>query len=135
MTQNLDKFVTKMHLLSLSVIHENAPYPSNAFYAYDKEGSNLIVAGESKTTHIKVLKENNRVAVTIALDTKIVGKVQGVQILGTMREANDSEKKIYFKRYPYALAMKPEIWTIEINYAKFTDNTLGFGNKEIWERE
>ena len=135
MTQNLDKFVTKMHLLSLCVMHEGLPYPSSAFYAYNEKNSNLIIAGDSKTTHIKAIELCDKVAVTIALDTKIVGKIKGVQILGGMRKARKEEEKIYFKKYPYSLALKPEIWTIEINYAKFTDNTLGFGKKEIWVRD
>jgi uncharacterized protein YhbP (UPF0306 family) len=30
--------------------------------------------------------------------------------------------------------MPGEIWTIKINRIKYTDNTLGFGKKIIWER-
>lgn len=135
MTEKMDKFVEKMHLLSLSVIENNIPYQSSAFYAYDKNNSNLVVAGSSDTTHIKALKFCDKVAVCIALDTKIVGKIQGIQILGFMRKASKKEREIYFKKYPYAIALKPEIWTIVINWAKFTDNTLTFGKKEIWTRD
>lgn len=65
----------------------------------------------------------------MALETKLIGKIQGVQFTGMFREATEVEKKAYFKRFPYALAMQPVLWGIEITYLKFTDNTLGFGKK------
>ena len=59
----------------------------------------------------------------------MVGKIQGVQFTGVFKAANEAEKKAYFKRFPYAIAMTPSLWSIEIGYLKFTDNTLGFGKK------
>ena len=42
-------------------------------------------------------------------------------------------KKLYFKAFPYALALSPKLWQIKVNYFKMTDNRLGFGKKIIWQ--
>ena len=121
-----------MHLLTLCVIVDDAPYCASCFYALDSENLTLIVAGSKATTHIKALESCSRVAGTIALDTKIVGKIEGVQFKGMMRESDENERKIYFKRFPYALAMNPEIYAINLHWIKFTCNSLGFGKKIEW---
>jgi hypothetical protein len=45
------------------------------------------------------------------------------------------EKSVYFKRFPYALAMNPTLWKIKVEFFKLTDNRLGFGKKIMWQRE
>lgn len=135
MSEKFDKFLKKMHLLSLAVLHENTPYSCSCFYAYDENLKIFVVACDSETTHIKAILANSGVSGTVALDTKIVGKIKGVQFKGVMKKANENESEIYFDKFPFAKAIKPELWSIEILWIKFTDNTLGFGKKIIWERK
>ncbi|QCD51950.1 hypothetical protein [Campylobacter sp. RM16192] len=134
MDERILNFISKMHLLSLAVISEAKPYAASCFYAFDSENFSLIVAGDDKTTHIKALEISSEVAGTIALDTKIVGKIEGVQFRGVMSKASEDERKIYFKRFPYALAMRPQIYAISLQWIKFTHNALGFGKKIEWSR-
>lgn len=134
MDEKIVKFIKKMHLLSLAVISESKPYCASCFYAFDSENLSLIVAGGSESRHIKALEICGEVSGTIALDTKIVGKIEGVQFIGVMKKATADEKKIYFKRFPYALAMNPEIYSINLTWIKFTHNALGFGKKIEWSR-
>ncbi|QKF91574.1 hypothetical protein [Campylobacter sp. CCUG 57310] len=134
MDERILKFISKMHLLSLAVISEAKPYAASCFYAFDRENFSLIVAGDDKTTHIKALEISSEVAGTIALDTKIVGNIKGVQFKGVMSNASEDERKIYFKRFPYALAMNPQIYAINLNWIKFTNNALSFGKKIEWSR-
>ena len=134
MSEKFDKFLKQKHLLSLAVMHENAPYSCSCFYAYDGNLKIFVVACEPQTTHIKAVLANSSVSGTIALDTKIIGKIKGVQFLGNMRKADFNESEIYFSKFPFAKATNPPLWTIEISWIKFTDNTLGFGKKIIWER-
>jgi len=50
-----------------------------------------------------------------------------------MSEIQEKElENIYFKSFPYAVAMNPKPWQIKVNYFKMTDNKLGFGKKIIW---
>lgn len=122
-------FIRKHHLLTLASSCENVPYCASCFYAFVPEDSSFIIASDEKTRHTKEALANAHVAGTIALETRIVGKIQGVQFTGVFKKASLSDQKAYFKRFPYAIAMNPHLWRIEVEYLKFTDNTLGFGTK------
>ena len=75
---------------------------------------------------------NRQVALGIALESKAVGKLQGLQLCGTVREADEEARKTYIRRFPFAALAELTLWVVEISYMKFTDNTLGFGKKLIW---
>jgi uncharacterized protein YhbP (UPF0306 family) len=61
-----------------------------------------------------------------------VGKVQGIQICGTVESGDSDDKLVYIKRFPYATVAPLDIWVIVPDFMKLTDNTLGFGKKLIW---
>lgn len=135
MSQDLEKihaFIAKHHVMSLATHYGDELSVCSLFYAYDKQTNTFIVASSDTTTHMAHIQQNPQVAGNIYLETKIVGKIQGVQFKGHFSHAEDeAAKAIYFKRFPYALAMKPKLWRIEVNFFKFTDNTLGFGKKIV----
>ena len=104
------------------------------FYAYSKEKNSFVVASSEDTEHIKNIKNSSQVAGNILLETSTVGKIQGLQFKGEFKLIEDeSLKKLYFKEFPYALAMLPKLWQIDVSYFKMTDNRLGFGKKIIWQ--
>lgn len=133
MDKKIINFLQKMHLLTLGVISENKPYLCSCFYAYDEKNIKFIISSDEKTTHIKAINLNQNVSVCIALDTKIVGKIQGIQALGTIKKASSESKIIYYKKFPYAIAYPSNFFEINLTWLKFTDNTLGFGKKLIWQ--
>ena len=119
--------------MSLATHFEDEISSCTLFYAYSKELNSFVVASSEDTTHIKHIKNNPNIAANILLETKTVGKIQGLQIRGKFMELKDSRlKKLYFLTFPYALAMNPKLWQIEVEYFKLTDNRLGFGKKIIW---
>lgn len=123
-------FLKKHHLLSLCTSHDNMPYCASCFYAFLEGSTTFVIATDvTKTRHGREAIENAHVAGTVALETKLVGKIQGVQFTGHFRKASKEEEKNYLKRFPFAIAMQPSLWSIDIHYLKFTDNTLGFGKK------
>lgn len=122
-------FLKKHHLLNLATCQDNFPYCATCFYAFLEQSATFVIATDEKTRHGREALENRKVAGSVALETKLVGKIQGVQFTGMFREATEVEKGAYLKRFPYAIAMQPHLWSIEIAYLKFTDNTLGFGKK------
>ena len=77
---------------------------------------------------------NANVACAINLETRVVGKVQGLQVCGVVRRGDEQDKSTYIKRFPYAAVAPLNIWAIEPSFMKLTDNTLGFGKKLIWKR-
>ena len=137
MHKNLEKivdFLDKHHTLTLATCKDNHLSSCTLFYAYDKQTNSFIVASDSKTEHIQNVLENKNISGTVHLETDIVGKIQGVQFKGEMLECMD-ERKVYLKRFPYALALNPTLWSIKVSSFKMTDNRLGFGKKIIWMRE
>jgi hypothetical protein len=131
--EKIASFLSKHHVLSLATSDGLGLSACNLFYAFNLEKISFVVASSDETTHIKNILKNPNVAGTVVLETKIVGKIEGVQFRGEFLPLEDNElKKLYFKSFPYALAMNPTLWQIKISYFKLTDNTLGFGKKIIW---
>jgi len=128
-------FIEKHHLLTLATCHEGKPYCASCFFAFVEESPTFVFATDENTRHGKEALSNPNVAGTVALETNILGKVQGIQFTGIFREAKGDESKAYFKKFPYALAMNPKLWSIEIETIKFTDNTMGFGRKIEYKKE
>lgn len=139
MSDNLEKissFINDHHVMSLATTLDDEISACSLFYAYDSEKKSFVVASSDDTTHIEHIRKNPKVAGNILLETKTVGKIQGLQFRGVFRETEDEElKKTYFKAFAYARAMMPKLWRIDVDYFKLTDNRLGFGKKIIWEKE
>ena len=137
MDKQIIEFINEHHLLTLATSNNNEPYCCNAFYVFDKENRALIFSSDTTTKHAQDFIANPKVAAGISLETKAVGKIQGVQILGEIIElkGDDLEKasKQYLKAYPYARAMETHLWEMKLTFAKMTHNILGFGKKLIWE--
>jgi len=122
--------------MSLAVSDESGIWSAHCFYAYDAERNCFIFTSDDGTRHVKMIGVNNSVSVSIALETRIIGKIQGLQTSGivTRPEGKDYEwaKFRYLKRFPYAVVLKTSFWFYLPCYAKMTDNALGFGKKLIW---
>ena len=87
------------------------------------------MASDPKTRHLQEALENPLVAGTVTLETRTIGHIQGMQFAGHLSQALAQDKPLYYKAYPFALALRPSLWRIRIDYAKLTDNRLGFGKK------
>jgi uncharacterized protein len=131
------KFIKKHHLLTLATMDENGPWCCSCFYTFIKEENLFVITSDIKTKHIQNIRNSKNVAGTIALETKIIGKIRGIQFSGTLEELEDDKlkiaKKAYLKRFPIARLMETTLWGISLKYVKMTDNRLGFGKKIIWE--
>jgi uncharacterized protein YhbP (UPF0306 family) len=129
--EKIDIFLKKHHVLSLATQGEELSVCS-LFYAFSKELNSFVVASKDDTTHIKNISKNNKIAGNILLETKTIGKIQGVQFRGIfLKNSNENLMKLYFKTFPHAKIMMPKLWQIKVNYFKMTDNTLGFGKKIV----
>lgn len=130
------KFIRKHHVLTLATVNsEGMPYVANCFYAYDAKRNTLVFTSDTTTRHGAEMAANVNVAISIVLETRVVGRVQGLQIVGTAERGDDEARKSYIKRFPYAAAAPLELWMVRPSMMKLTDNTLGFGKKLIWQSE
>ena len=136
--QQIIDFINEHHLLTLSTSQNDTPYCCNVFYVYDSLSNQLIFSSDTKTKHAQDFIANPNVAGTIALETKEISKIQGVQLLGAIQELKDVELKIateqYIKAFPYAQNMELYLWAMPLSFIKMTHNKLGFGKKLVWKK-
>ena len=133
MDEKIVKFIKKHHVLTLATVNsEGVPYVANCFYAYDAKRNKLIFTSDTSTRHGAEMTTEPRVAISIVLETRVVGRVQGIQIEGIAERGDSEAHKSYIKRFPYAAAAPIELWMVSPTMMKLTDNTLGFGKKLIW---
>lgn len=129
-------FIDQHHVMHLATSIDNTPYMAQAFYVYNPEDNQFIITSSMDTKHAEDITHNSKVAVGIALETKTVGKIQGLQIQAEVEiaegEALKKAKKLYLKEYPYALLHIEKLWIIKPYFMKLTDNRLGFGKKLKW---
>ena len=126
------------HVLSVATVSEHGPWCASCFYTWDEDNNTLIFTTDPETRHGAEMRINPRVAGTIALETKRVGRIRGAQFTGTVSEPTGDDlkraRRIYLRRFPYAALVDLHLWVIHLNHIKLTDNRLGFGKKIIWQK-
>jgi len=139
MDKKIPEFIAEHHVLTITTVADNQPYTANCFFVYNQENVSFLFTSDPKTRHGSEMLANSKVAANIVLETKAVGKIQGLQITGEVKAltgADDRKAKLsYLKHYPYAILKLETMWELKVNFFKLTDNRLGFGKKLIWERE
>jgi uncharacterized protein YhbP (UPF0306 family) len=132
------KFIRKHHVLTVATSVENEPWCANCFYVYLEEENALVFTTDPKTRHGQAFLKNLKVAGTIVLETRIIGKIRGIQFQGIVSEPSGEmeikSKNAYLKRFPVAMLMDTHLWVVTLTHIKYTDNRLGFGKKLIWEK-
>lgn len=133
------EFIQKHHVLTLATSVENSPYTSTCFYVYDEKENSFIITSGPETRHASEMLINSKIAGAIALETSIVGKIQGIQFTGITEELSDKEfdkaHKRYIAKFPVAALAKLHLWKLKPDFIKMTHNRLGFGKKLIWKAE
>ena len=134
--KHIVKFINKHHVLTLATVDDDGmPYVANCFYAYDSARNLFIFTSDTTTRHGGHMATNPHVALSIPLETRIVGRVQGIHICGIAERGDSEAHTTYIKRFPYAAVAPLTLWAVRPTMMKLTDNTLGFGKKLIWESE
>ncbi|MDR2912407.1 MAG: pyridoxamine 5'-phosphate oxidase family protein [Alistipes sp.] len=144
---SIEKFVRKHHVMTLATVgSDGQPWCAHLFYAWMADERCFVFTTGDETRHGAQMIACPRVAAAIALETRIVGRVQGLQIEGEVKrvECNTSgeeaalaaaARRAYLRRFPYAAAMPGlELWVLSPSLMKLSDNTLGFGKKLIWQK-
>jgi uncharacterized protein YhbP (UPF0306 family) len=132
-------FIKKHHVLTLATAIENKPYCCSCFYFYNEDNNEFIITSDLNTRHISEAMKQPNISGAIALETSMVGKIQGIQFTGIMTKIKGDDfikmKTAYVKHFPVAAFSELLLWRINIDFIKFTDNRFGFGKKMIWQQE
>jgi uncharacterized protein YhbP (UPF0306 family) len=131
-------FLNESAVVSIATTIKNQPYCASCYYAFVENENYIAFKSDSDTRHIEEALANNKVAGTVLPDKIVKAKPKGVQFTGTFMKAEGSigkkAKEAYLKKYPVAGIFRGDIWMIALDHVKFTDNTLVFGKKILWER-
>lgn len=136
MDERITKFLRRHHVLTLATVSaDGEPWCAHAFYAFDAELGRVVFMSDDATTHAAQMAARPEVALAVALETRVVGRLQGCQMRGRAERGDTRARRTYLKRFPFAAASASPVWSVDIEMVKFTDNTLGFGKKLIWQRD
>jgi uncharacterized protein YhbP (UPF0306 family) len=152
MDSRMVRFLKVHHVLTLSTFSDQGSWTAHCFYAFVRDSAALVFTTGPETRHGREMLQNPTVSGGIMLETKMVGKIRGIQLTGKACPCHDTSDKgtppgghtlltwaearnAYLKRFPFALAAKLDLWILTVDYIKMTDNRLGFGKKIEWTRE
>ncbi|NMC37583.1 MAG: hypothetical protein GYA41_04590 [Bacteroidales bacterium] len=137
--ERISRFLRRHHVLTIATSAGNEPWCANCFYVYLPERNSLVFTTDHQTRHGKEFRQNNLVAGSVVLETKIPGRIRGIQFQAIVSEPEDEvldeARKAYLKRFPVAMLMETHLWLCDLVYIKMTDNRLGFGKKLIWMKD
>ena len=133
------RLIHQHHIFTLATALYNQPWCTTCFYVFSEDLNMFIFTTDIQTRHGKELLENVKVAGCIALETRIIGKIRGIQFTGSAQLLQNKiltkAKSAYLFRFPVAVLMETKLWGITPDYLKMTDNRMGFGKKLIWISE
>lgn len=138
MNEYIAAFLQEQSVVSIATTVNDEPYCASCYYAFEPTENLLVFKSDSDTKHIEDALRNNHVAGTVLPDKITKAKVKGVQFNGLFMKAEGAvgkkAKETYLRKFPVASIFRGDIWVIELSRVKFTDNTLVFGKKLLWER-
>lgn len=117
---------------------EGHPYCFSCFYAFNPEINVLYFKSSVKSKHSIFLKEKPGISGTILPDKLNKLAARGIQLRGEFIEhahlLSEDASGYYHKKFPFARAIKGEVFTICLTDIKMTDSSFGFAKKFLWTR-
>lgn len=136
--KSTEVFISKNKIASICFVTEqNQPYCVTCFYYFDKASFSLVFKSSKGTTHDSFIREGAIISGTILPDKLDFLKLKGIQFSGVLMKEDEIEsnglKGKYTKKYLIGAAIPGYVWAARLTFVKFTDNSLGFGSKSIWQ--
>ena len=137
--KNIQNFIGENKVAGVCFVDEkNQPYCISCFYAFDEAEMQLIFKSSYGTKHETLIKAGCAIAGTILPDKIEMTGLKGIQFSGNVKPdfvlGGSTFNATYAKAFPMSLMLPGYFWILQLTHIKFTDNTLGFGNKTIWNR-
>ena len=125
------------NIATVCCCEDNKPHCFSCFYTYMEDEACIIFKSSDSSRHMQILSENNMVAGTIIPSENSMTKVIGLQFEGLMvdKDAIGSRAtRVYYTRYPFAVAVPGRIWVLQLKSIKYTNTTNGIKHKLEWVR-
>ncbi len=133
------RFLKRHHVLTIATSVENEPWCANCYYVYLEDENVIVFTTDTDTKHGQDFVKNPVVAGAVVLETRVIGKIRGVQFQGIVSEPDgvifEKANTAYLKRFPVAVLMETHLWVVKLTLLKMTDNRLGFGKKITWKQK
>ena len=139
--KNINKFIQKHNTLTLATESNHEVCAAALFYVPVDNCEALVFVSNPKSDHIKNIEYNSKCAATIQENNLDWKNINGIQIRGEVKLAKEEYWEIYLKEFDYIyssetlkMAMeKVKLYKLKIKWARFIDNSKGFGNKKETE--
>ncbi|MGB8491842.1 MAG: pyridoxamine 5'-phosphate oxidase family protein [Bacteroidales bacterium] len=132
------RFLKRHHVLTVATTVDNEPWCASCFYVYLEERNAFVFTTDPATRHGREFLKNPVISGAIALETRVIGKIRGIQFQGIVAEPEDALAEVcrdaYLRRFPVAMLMETHLWIVDLTLLKLTDNRLGFGKKILWDK-
>ena len=132
-------FITENKIASISCIdNSNKPWCFHCFYVFDINNQLLFFKSSKQTRHATLLSKNFAVAGSILPQKLEFLALKGIQFTGTVLysaipDQIDAES-YYHRRLPLGLTKPGDVYCIQLETIKMTDNSRIFGKKLEWNR-
>lgn len=136
--ERINSFFSQNHVAAICSVRDGAPWAANCNYAFDANGMALLVMTSLETRHGGEWNDNPPVAGTICDQETDMSKIKGIQYTGSVSkvpDADEAAKAIYVEHFPHAAQHSAQLWRIELETVKLTDNSEGFGTHFSWQRD
>lgn len=80
------RFFRRHHVLTIATSVNDEPWCASCFYVYLKNENALVFTTDTSTRHGQEFIKNKLVAGSVVLETRIIGKIRGIQFQGTVSE-------------------------------------------------
>ena len=136
--KEINTFIQKHNTLTLATEKNHDVFAAALFYVSVDNGKAVIFVSNPQSDHIKNLEKNRKCAATIQENNLDWEKIKGIQLKGTIELAEEKYWSIYLNEFEYISkseklkrAMKKvKLYKLKIEWARFIDNSKGFGNKK-----
>ncbi|RRN76264.1 hypothetical protein EIM50_25580 [Pseudoxanthomonas sp. SGD-10] len=135
MKDELVRFFNENEVATICCLTEGMqPHCFNCYYAFDAERKVIIFKSSKNSYHNELLGDLAPISGTILSPASSLMKAKGMQFSGKIITGDVLHivTKIYYKKYALAYAKPGDLWAIQLEWAKFTNNTLGIGVKQEW---
>jgi len=140
MDREIINFIQQQHIATVCCSDDQGnPFCFSCMYAFNEQEGLLYFKSEASAQHCLLLARRPTVAGTILPDKINMLAIKGLQFSGRVILTKETlplqPGKEYHKKYPFALVMPGEVFTISFISIKMTDKSRGISRKVVWHRE
>jgi uncharacterized protein YhbP (UPF0306 family) len=139
LSERVVQFIHSQKVATICCVDEqNKPYSFSCFYTFDRINCRLIFKSSITSRHSQLILEKPHIAGTILPDRLNILSLKGIQFSGITLSAAEADmhyaRNLYHLKFPFAMAITGNIYAIQLDAIKMTDNAVEFGRKITWQR-